>query len=184
MRGDDLADRRLDAFVEHPPASVGSERRVVRLTSSTPTARSSAISERLRDCNGRRRWREAAAWLPRSMIARKASRSSNRSTSEYRFSECCIAGMQPLTGPQYPPSACKQIGAGCGGSADILQGPSHRIIAYPTGQPFSSHKERSCTLSRVVSDTGPAGHNVLAISVACAHGRLEPFRSDRIGTEL
>jgi len=49
---DDFGDCRLDAIVEQPPGFVGSDRQVVRFTSSTPTARSEAMSDRFRDCSG------------------------------------------------------------------------------------------------------------------------------------
>jgi hypothetical protein len=67
------------------------------------------------------------------MIARKASRSSNRSTSAYRFSD---AASQDATiawrRTRRPPTRRIQ---------DILHGKPHRVIASATGQPFGSVKE-------------------------------------------
>jgi hypothetical protein len=70
----DLCQRRLDALVKRS-ASRGRLRffRVDRLISSTPTALSSARSDLFTDCSDRRRWREAAAWLPFSTTARNAA---------------------------------------------------------------------------------------------------------------
>ena len=60
------------------PASVGADRRVVRLTSSTPISRSRTASERLTDCSDLPRWRAAPVKLPLSTTATKAWRSSRR----------------------------------------------------------------------------------------------------------
>src|SRR4051812_31964522 len=81
------------------------------------------------------------------MIARKASRSSTRSTSAYRFRNAAsqnAAIARPASATHLQDQCCGMRRV----PAPPYIGPSPRITAYPTGQPFGSTQERSWNAAR------------------------------------